>query len=66
MAQLEAYIGLGMGNTQFFMAASVDPNYFNEKVNLLIALAPTVQIHRTVDAWTLFWQGWEIFFMQVW
>lgn len=47
--QLEAYIGLGLGNTQFFMAASLNPQYFNQKVNLFIALAPTVQIHRTVS-----------------
>ena len=35
-----SYIGHSEGNTQFFIGASLYPEYFKEKVNLFIALAP--------------------------
>lgn len=47
------YIGYELGNTQFFMAASLTPDYFDEKVNLFISFAPFVQNHRTINWWEL-------------
>jgi len=35
-----SYIGHSQGTTQMFLAASMNPEYFTEKVNLYIALAP--------------------------
>ena len=35
-----SYIGHSEGTTQMFMGASLNPDYFKEKINLFIALAP--------------------------
>jgi len=35
-----SYIGHSEGTTQMFLGASLNPDYFKEKVNLFIALAP--------------------------
>jgi len=35
-----SYVGHSEGTTQFFMGASLNPEYYAEKVNLFIALAP--------------------------
>lgn len=42
LPKLEAYIGLGLGNTQFWIASSLKPDYFDEKVHLFVSLAPQV------------------------
>ena len=36
-----SYIGHSEGTTQMFLAASLNPSYFKEKINLYIAMAPT-------------------------
>ena len=35
-----SYIGHSEGTTQMFLGASLNPEYFKEKINLFIALAP--------------------------
>jgi hypothetical protein len=40
VTQIEAYVGNGLGNMQFFMANSLNNKYFEEKVNLFVALSP--------------------------
>jgi hypothetical protein len=48
---LAAYIGHSEGTTQFFIGSSMKPEYFNEKVELFIGLAPIVRLdHSTNDA----------------
>jgi lysosomal acid lipase/cholesteryl ester hydrolase len=39
----EAVIGHGMGNTQYFVAASLNPDYYEQKVKVAIALAPALR-----------------------
>lgn len=38
--KIDAYIGHSMGTTQVFAGASLIPDYYKEKVNLFVALAP--------------------------
>lgn len=47
--KLEAYIGHELGNTQFFAASSLRPDYFDQKVNLFIAFAPLAESHRSIS-----------------
>ena len=35
-----SYIGHSQGTTQMFLAASMNPDYFTEKINVFVALAP--------------------------
>jgi len=35
-----SYIGHSQGTTQLFMGASLNPEYFAEKINVFIAMAP--------------------------
>ena len=35
-----SYVGHSQGTTQMFLAGSLDPAYFKQKVNLFVALAP--------------------------
>ena len=35
-----SYVGHSQGTTQMFLAGSLDPTYFKQKVNLFVALAP--------------------------
>ena len=35
-----SYVGHSQGTTQMFLGASLDPEYFKQKVNVYIALAP--------------------------
>ena len=35
-----SFIGHSEGNTQMFLAGALDPEYFQDKINLFIALAP--------------------------
>lgn len=46
--KLDAFIGYGLGNTQFFAAASLDPQWFDDNVNMFIAWAPFVEMHRQI------------------
>lgn len=39
-----SYMGHSMGATEVFMAASLIPEYYNEKVNLFVGLAPIVKL----------------------
>lgn len=38
------YIGHSQGTTQMFLAASLNPDYFNSKVNLFVALGPVTSL----------------------
>lgn len=38
------YIGHSQGTTQMFLGASLDPNYFRDKVNLFVALGPVTSL----------------------
>ena len=38
------YIGHSQGTTQMFLAASLNPEYFNSKVNLFVALGPVTSL----------------------
>ena len=44
-SKLAAYIGHSNGSAQFFIGASLDPDYFESKVELNFALAPITRIH---------------------
>ena len=46
------YIGHSEGTTQFFLGASLNPDYFTEKVNLFVGLAPVASTAH-IDAWYL-------------
>ena len=46
-SKLAAYVGHSEGTTQFFIGASMMPEYFHEKVNLFVALAPVVRLDHT-------------------
>ena len=35
-----SYVGHSEGTTQMFLGASLDPDYFRERINLFVALAP--------------------------
>lgn len=39
------YIGHSMGTTQMFVAGSLNPDYFREKVNLFVALGPVATLN---------------------
>ena len=43
-----SYVGHSEGTTQMFLGASLNPDYFNQKVNLFVALAPVANT-ATVD-----------------
>lgn len=38
------YIGHSQGTTQMFLASSLNPDYFNKKVNLFVALGPVTSL----------------------
>ena len=44
-----SYIGHSTGNNQFYMAASLHPDYFTQRVNVFISLAPPVFL-KNVEA----------------
>ena len=46
-SKLAAYIGHSEGTTEFFIGASLDPDYFEQKVNIFIALAPVVRLDHS-------------------
>ena len=41
------YVGHSNGTTQLFMAGSLNPDYFSEKINLFVALAPVAKISHS-------------------
>ena len=45
------YIGHSEGTTQFFMGASLNPDYFTERVNLFVALAPVASTAHIPTPW---------------
>jgi pimeloyl-ACP methyl ester carboxylesterase len=48
------YVGHSEGTTQFFMGASLNPDYYKDKVNLFVGLAPIVRLdHSTNQAMVL-------------
>ena len=51
--KLAAYIGHSMGTTQFFVGSSLLPEFFTNKINLYVALAPVARMdHTKVDIFT--------------
>lgn len=48
-----SYIGHSEGTTQMFMGLSLMPDYFKQKVNLFVAMAPPVFIKGITDPNTL-------------
>ena len=44
-----SYVGHSEGTTQMFLGASLNPDYFNQKVNLFVALAPVANT-ATIDS----------------
>ena len=45
------YVGHSEGTTMMFIAGSLNPNYFKEKLNLVVALAPAANFyHNEVPA----------------
>lgn len=47
IGKIAAYIGHSEGTTQFFIGSSMLPDYYYEKVNLFVALAPVVKLDNT-------------------
>ena len=47
IGKLAAYIGQSEGTTQFFIGASLKPDYYKEKVNLFVAMAPIVRLDHS-------------------
>ena len=44
------YIGHSQGTSEFFYALQAHPDYWKEKVNLFVALAPVTSLHNTSSA----------------
>ena len=44
-----SYVGHSEGTTQMFLGASLNPDYFNQNVNLFVALAPVANT-ATIDS----------------
>ena len=47
--KISAYIGHSEGTTQFFIGASLMPDYFKDKVCLFVALAPIVRLDHATN-----------------
>lgn len=53
------YIGHSQGTTQLFLGASLEPSYFEERVNLFVALGPVTKLanvnvpafHKGANEW---------------
>jgi hypothetical protein len=41
------YIGHSQGSTQMFVALSLNPDFFKDKINLAIMLAPVATVHNS-------------------
>lgn len=44
MDKIAAYIGFSEGTTQFFIGASMEPEYFASKFNMFVAWAPITRV----------------------
>lgn len=49
IGKLAAYIGHSEGTTQFFIGSSLKPDFYKEKVNLFVALAPIVRLDHATN-----------------
>lgn len=49
IGKIAAYIGHSEGTTQFFIGSSLKPDYYKEKVNLFVALAPVVRLENSLN-----------------
>lgn len=49
MKKLAAYVGHSEGTTQFFIGQTMTPEYFKERVDLFVALAPVVRLDHTTN-----------------
>ena len=47
IGKLAAYIGHSEGTTQFFIGSSLRSEYYKEKVNLFVAMAPVVRLENS-------------------
>ena len=45
--KVAAYIGHSQGTSQMFYALSAHPDYWQERLNLFVALAPVTSLHNT-------------------
>ena len=55
------YIGHSQGSTQLFLGASLNPDYYTPKINLMVALGPIGSTHNMeVPALTKFADLWPI------
>lgn len=54
IGKLAAYVGHSEGTTQFFIGSSLMPDYYYEKVNLFVALAPVVKLDNTPNKLLIF------------
>ena len=54
IVKLAAYVGHSEGTTQFFIGSSLMPDYYYEKVNLFVALAPVVKLDNTPNKLLIF------------
>lgn len=48
-SKLAAYIGHSEGTTQMFIGASLKPDYFKEKIDLFVALAPVARMDHNLN-----------------
>lgn len=49
IGKIAAYIGHSEGTTQFFIGSSLKPEYYKEKINLFVALAPVVRLDHSLN-----------------
>lgn len=47
LGKLAAYIGHSEGTTQFFIGSSLKSEYYKEKINLFVSLAPVVRLENS-------------------
>ena len=47
-----SYLGHSEGTTQFFLGASLNPDYYREKINLNVALAPCISTVNMGKNWS--------------
>lgn len=49
IGKLAAYVGHSEGTSQFFIGSSLMPEFYKEKVNLFVALAPIVRLDHSTN-----------------
>lgn len=55
------YYGQDLGNQMFFMAASVDPFFFNQKIDLFFAINPRTKLDSMGQLMGFIWFLWAFF-----